>query len=115
MKALRSEEILVVPIYHIFGSEELSIHSPSIAGLCPAPYVALNPLDGQTYRVHDGQVVGISLPGHELRLPVRFDESLIPGVAGMPAGLPGLSGITLPVCGRLLSDSKDTGKGTQTP
>jgi NADH-quinone oxidoreductase subunit G len=107
VKTPRPGEVLVVPIYHIFGSEELSIHSPGIAGLCPAPYVALNPLDGQTYRFHDEQVVGISLPGHELRLPVRLDESLPPGVAGIPAGLPGLSGIILPALGYLFSDGKE--------
>ncbi|MGZ6229338.1 MAG: molybdopterin-dependent oxidoreductase, partial [Syntrophales bacterium] len=115
MKTPRPGELLVVPIYHVFGSEELSIHSTGIASLCPAPYVALNPVDGQTCRVRHGQVVGISLPGHELRLPVRFDESLPPGVAGMPAGLPGLSGIILPALGYLFSDGKDTEKGTETP
>jgi NADH-quinone oxidoreductase subunit G len=115
VKTPRPGEVLMVPIYHIFGSEELSIHSPGIAGLCPIPYVALNPADGQTCGFRDGQVVGIFLPGHELRLPVRFDESLPQGVAGMPAGLPALSGITLPVCVRLLPDSKEREKGTPAP
>ena len=103
----RPGEVLVVPIYHIFGSEELSVHSPGIAGLCPAPYMALNPIDGRTDRSRDEQTMGISIAGREMRLPVRLDESLPPGVAGLPAGLPGLLGITVPAWGYVFSDGKE--------
>ena len=34
-----------VPIEHIFGSEELSLHAPAIAELAFEPYLALNPDD----------------------------------------------------------------------
>jgi len=107
VKTQRPGEVLVVPIYHIFGSEELSVRAPSIAGLCPAPYLVLNSVDGQMRRFHDGQIAGISLPGHELRLPVRLDESFPPGVTGIPAGLPGFLGITLPAWGYLFSDGNE--------
>ena len=43
VKALGPGEVLVVPIYHVFGSEELSVRAPGIAALCPAPYLAVNP------------------------------------------------------------------------
>jgi len=99
VKALSPGEVHVVPIYHVFGSEELSVRASGIAGLCPAPYMAMNPVDGQ--------IVGISLPGHELHLPVRLDESLPPGVAGIPAGIPGVPVIELPAWGYLLSHGKE--------
>ena len=34
---------LAVPLYHIFGSEELSVLAPAIAESRPHGYVALNP------------------------------------------------------------------------
>ncbi|HTU44449.1 MAG TPA: NADH-quinone oxidoreductase subunit NuoG [Bryobacteraceae bacterium] len=36
---------LVLPAFHIFGSEELSSRAPAVASLAPAPYVAINPAD----------------------------------------------------------------------
>ena len=99
--AHRRGVVRVVPLYHIFGSEELSVHSPGIAGLSPAPYLALNPVDALICPSDNGGAAGISLSGHELRLPVRIDPSLPPGVAGIPDGIPGLSGITFPAWGIL--------------
>ncbi len=105
-------EVLAVPVYYVFGSEELSVHAPGIAGLIPAPHIALNPVDAQVCRFGEGQIVGISLSGFDLRLPVRIDNSLAPGVVGIPAGLPGLAGIILPAWGLLCLDDEERGKET---
>ena len=104
VKALGPGEVLVVSIYHVFGSEELSVRAPGIAALCPAPYLAVNPVDGQA--------AGISISGYELRLPIRLDESLPPGVVGIPAGIPRLPGIELPAWGYLFPDGNERGKKT---
>jgi NADH-quinone oxidoreductase subunit G len=112
VKALGAGEVLVVPIHHVFGSEELSVRAPGIAGLCPAPYVAVNMDDAHARNLQDGQGIGISFPGIEFHLPVRIDESLPTGVAGLPAGVPGLSGIKLPACGYLFSGGNDKEKRT---
>lgn len=99
VKALGPGEVLAVPIYHVFGSEELSVRAPGISALSPAPYLAINPVDGPA--------AGISISGCELRLPVVVDESLPPGVAGIPAGIPGVPAIELPARGYLLSHGKE--------
>ena len=39
------EKWLLVPMYHMFGSEPLSMLTPGIARLAPSPYLALNPED----------------------------------------------------------------------
>ncbi len=98
-KAPPQGKVLVVPLYHVFGSEELSALAPGIARLSPAPYLALNPADAGNHGLQDTQPAGIVLNGREIRLPLRLDPSLPAGVAGMPAGLPGLPGITLPAVG----------------
>jgi NADH-quinone oxidoreductase subunit G len=105
-------EVLAVPVYYVFGSEELSARAPGIAGLVPAPHIALNPVDAKICGSGDGQTVGISLPGGNIRFPVRIDESLPPGVVGIPAGLPGFAGIMLPAWGVLCLDDEERERGT---
>ena len=48
---------LLLPIHHIFGSEELSMLSHNIAQLAPKPYLALNPEDARRLRIENGQVI----------------------------------------------------------
>ena len=91
------EEKLLIPLYHIFGSEELSVHSPGIAELAPKPYIALNSADMENLQVRDGEEAGIMLNGRLISLPVKCIDTLPTGVAGLPVGLPGLNGISLPL------------------
>ena len=92
----RDGEWLLVPMYHIFGSDELSLSAPGIAELAVKPYVAVN-----TGRLTEGVEVEVSCAGGTFRLPVRIRPDLPPGVAGLSAGLPPLVGITLPAWGKI--------------
>jgi hypothetical protein len=47
-------EWLVVPLHHIFGSEELSSHSPPVAERIPEPYLAISPSDASLLEI-DGE------------------------------------------------------------
>jgi NADH-quinone oxidoreductase subunit G len=76
-------EWLLVPLYHIFGSDPLALQSPATASLAPKPYIALNPADAARLCISEG---------HELlvagtRLPLRIFADLPTGIAGVPAGL----------------------------
>ncbi|RJQ75596.1 MAG: NADH-quinone oxidoreductase subunit NuoG [Desulfobacteraceae bacterium] len=87
---LGENEFRVVPIHHIFGSEELSMASPPVAQRAPEAYLALapgNPIAGEGARVL------IEIQGTPLDLPVRLVAGLPERTAGLPAGLPGLSGL----------------------
>jgi NADH-quinone oxidoreductase subunit G len=88
-EAFKSEEDewLVVLLYHIFGSEELSILSPGIAGRKPKPYLALNPEDAKRIKVHDGETVELSLGALKHQLNVNILSGLPGGVAGLGSGL----------------------------
>ncbi|HMK50787.1 MAG TPA: NADH-quinone oxidoreductase subunit NuoG [Thermodesulfovibrionales bacterium] len=96
-----AEEKLVVPLHHIFGSEELSALSPAIIELAPEPYIALNPADMEGLRVEEGAETGLMIGGGTVWLPVRRVDSIPSGVAGLPSGLVGLIGIDLPLSARL--------------
>ncbi len=87
---------LVVPHYHIFGSEELSALSPGVASLTPSPYIAFNEADAQKLRLEPGSQLNLVLGGRERSLRVAILPELPAGIAALPAGLPGLAGIELP-------------------
>jgi NADH-quinone oxidoreductase subunit G len=97
----RREEIFIVPLYHIFGSEELSAEAPAIAERTAKPHVALSVSQARAMALEDDDTVLLTLPGSSLRLPVRIEPSLPEGEAGVPAGLPGLAGLELPRWGRI--------------
>jgi NADH-quinone oxidoreductase subunit G len=85
--APRKDAWLVVPLYHIFGSEALSRRAPAIAALAPAPYVALGAEDAQRLGVGDGDQIEVEMEGQTRRLPVRLKAGLPRGVMGLPVSL----------------------------
>jgi NADH-quinone oxidoreductase subunit G len=92
----RDGEWLLVPIHHIFGSDELSLAAPGIAELAAKPHVAVN-----TAGFTDGMEVDVTCAGGQFRLPVRIRPELPPGVAGLFAGVPRQAGVKLPAWGRI--------------
>ncbi|MCC7416801.1 MAG: NADH-quinone oxidoreductase subunit NuoG [Acidobacteria bacterium] len=98
---------LCVPMYEIFGSEELSALAPSVAALAPRAYVALN--DGDLHRAglrEGGDAVVASADG-TCRLQVRRVASLPPGVAGIGVGLQGAPWMRLPDRARIHPAERD--------
>jgi NADH-quinone oxidoreductase subunit G len=102
-EAFKSEEDewLIVLLYHIFGSEELSALSPGIAERKPKPYLALNPEDAKRIKVHDGETVELSLGALRHQLKVNILSGLPVGVAGLGAGLSGALEHFPPVFGNI--------------
>nr|WP_295871069.1 NADH-quinone oxidoreductase subunit NuoG [uncultured Chitinophaga sp.] len=80
--------LLLVPLYHIFGSEELSIHTPGIAQRMPAPYIMLHSEDAHRFQVAAGHLLYFMDNGHQYALPVVINDTLQKGAAGIPVGLP---------------------------
>jgi NADH-quinone oxidoreductase subunit G len=90
------DRLLMVPLHHIFGSEELSARSPAVAQRSSKPYVAVSSEDAAQLKVQDGQLLAFEVEGQAYRLPVKISSSLAKGVAGLPYGLPGLPFVELP-------------------
>jgi NADH-quinone oxidoreductase subunit G len=99
----RTDHWLILPLYHIFGSEELSARSGPIMERMPNPYLALSADEAAVHQVAEGQEVGLMLGERLFRLPVVLHSSIPPGVAGLPV-LPALAGIPLPAWGRIRMD-----------
>jgi NADH-quinone oxidoreductase subunit G len=96
---------LLVPIHHIFGSEELSVLSPSVAELSARPYAALSPADAQALQLTGDRVVVVRVGKVTYHLPVKLDSTLPTGTIGFPAGLPGSPWLQLPAWGELLTEA----------
>jgi NADH-quinone oxidoreductase subunit G len=91
-----SGELLVVPLPHIFGSEEWSSRCKGIIKRGPGPHLLLNAEDAKKAGLEEGDLTKVSIEQMELTLPVQHSETLPTGTAGLTPGLPGLKGIPLP-------------------
>jgi NADH-quinone oxidoreductase subunit G len=88
-EACNQETYLLVPCYHLFGSEELSVFAEGIAQQAPKPYVALHPDDAKAAGFNDKDEVVVHIGNDSIQLPIRLESSLSQGLAAMPSGLPG--------------------------
>ncbi len=99
----RSGEWLLIPVFHIFGSEELSRHAQGISQLLPRPYLALNPAEASLVGAKAGGRIKILIEDSQFELEIMLRADLPRGVAGLPAGLPPFDGIQLPLFCKLAS------------
>ncbi|MGD0231680.1 MAG: NADH-quinone oxidoreductase subunit NuoG [Syntrophorhabdales bacterium] len=95
------EALLVVPSYHVFGSDELSMHSSGIAGRAPGAHLALSPDDMARLEVVEGEAIVLSINGQASRLAARKAPDLPAGVASVPCGVPGCPVVAFPAFGRV--------------
>ena len=97
----RDGEFLIVPSYHIFGSEELSSQSASIREVIAGPYIAIHPEQIRHLMIsHDG-TLEIAFSNISYHLPVVANPSVPEGLALVPMGLDGLQWDGLPVWKKL--------------
>jgi NADH-quinone oxidoreductase subunit G len=93
--------LLLVPRYHVFGSEELSALAPGVAERSPSPYVALSPGQAESLGLKEGQSARVTTEsGAVMDLTVTISQ-LPAGVAAAPYGRPGLAGTPLPAMVRI--------------
>lgn len=94
-------EWTVLPLYHIFGSEELSALSPAVKTRVPAPYIALNINDAAKAGITDGESVTIQFNDQQLQFTVNLKTGIAEGVIGLPKGLDATRGIQYPFLTKL--------------
>lgn len=81
------DALRLVPLHHIFGSDETSMQSAAVAERAPHPYLALAPEDAERFALAEGEEVQLA---PDIWLPVKLLPCLAAGIAGVPAGLPDL-------------------------
>ncbi len=83
---------LAVPLYHIFGSEDLSMHTKGVAELTPKPYILLNTADAEGF----GDSVQIHIGEWDKEVELKKSDVFPRGAAGLPVGLPETEAIVFP-------------------
>jgi NADH-quinone oxidoreductase subunit G len=92
----RKGQLLVVPLWHVFGSESLSMLTSGVAERAPQPYIALGIEDARNLQGNEGEQFELMLGGVSIDLPLRIVPTLPQGVAGLPMGLPTIPYMPLP-------------------
>ncbi|PTQ73987.1 NADH-quinone oxidoreductase subunit NuoG [Pseudomonas sp. GV071] len=80
----------VVPVHHLFGSEENSSRAAPVQQRIPEAYVAVAASEAARLGVNDGALVSLNVAGQTLRLPLRVSEELSAGLVALPVGLAGI-------------------------
>jgi NADH-quinone oxidoreductase subunit G len=78
----------VFPLYHLFGSEELTARSEAIQAKATGAYVALNPADVAKLGLSSSDGVQVQ---HNGAVPFLARASVAPGTVGITVGLNGLN------------------------
>ena len=94
-------EWLIVPVYQIFGSEELSSRAPAVAERIPSPFVLINRKDAEGIAINKTGLFRLEIAGKLLEVSLMIDDSLPSGLIGLSVNLPGMEFIELPGFGKL--------------
>ena len=80
-----------LPLYRIFGSEELSVRCPAIEELSPQSFIQLNQDDAVQLNVEAGDLVSMNLADGDEECLVEINPSIPANCAGYTIGLPSSS------------------------
>ncbi|MGA2406768.1 MAG: NADH-quinone oxidoreductase subunit NuoG [Bacteroidales bacterium] len=94
------DEWLIIPVYQIFGSEELSSAGSSITRRIQEPFVYMNQKDAQIFDTEGGDLIQLEISESKLNIRVKIENSLRQGIAGLSVNLPGMQFIDLPGRGK---------------
>jgi NADH-quinone oxidoreductase subunit G len=97
---ISKDEWMIVPVYRIFGSDELSSAGPSMAQRIEEPFVLMNEKDADKISLREGDSVQLELLKISLTLKVKIENSLHQGMAGLSVNLPGMPFIDIPGSGK---------------
>lgn len=75
---------LIVPMYFVFGSEELSVLSGALSTLAVKPFIGISVEDVKRLDVEEGDELLVRAAGRTFGLPARLVKGLTQGVAALP-------------------------------
>ncbi len=83
----KKDEFQIVPVYQIFGSDELSSFSPSVMQKIQEPFVLMNQKDAEKIPVADGDYIQVEISDIKIRVKVKTVDTPVQGLAGLSVNL----------------------------
>jgi NADH-quinone oxidoreductase subunit G len=105
------DHLWLVPLHHIFGSEELSSKSHSVSQRIGALYILLNAIDAAEYHLSDN-LFSFSIENQTYKLPVHVTNDIPVGMAALPYGYKGVPYGDLPEWCIVKSTPKSAGSAS---
>ncbi|MBP1667634.1 MAG: nuoG, partial [Bacteroidetes bacterium] len=79
----QKDELLVIPVYLIFGSDELSSAASAISKRIPEPFLSLNLKDAEKSGIRNGDLIQIKIAETKIKIKVKTGNDLPQGIAGL--------------------------------
>ena len=95
------DELVIFPVYQIFGSEELSSEASGVAERIKKPFLLLNSDNITKIKASAGDIAEIEINNIHISLEIVIDNNLKTGVAGISVQLPGMPYLALPAKGKV--------------
>ncbi len=96
----KEDKWIIVPVYQIFGSDELSSVSSSVMQRIDEPFVIMNQADADIISAADGEYSQLEILQNKLKVKIKIDNSIVAGFAGLSANLPGMPFVNMPCKGK---------------
>ncbi len=94
------DEFQIVPVYQIFGSDELSSFSPSVMQKIQEPFVLINQEDAERIPVADGDYIQVEISNIKIKAKVKIRDTPVQRLAGLSVNLPLMPFVQLPGRGK---------------
>jgi NADH-quinone oxidoreductase subunit G len=103
----RPDELLIVPVLLIFGSEELSSEGEAVKERIPEPFILLNEKEITRLKLTEYELFPFSVNETTIKAIVKKDNTLPDGIAGISCLTRGIPYMDLPAWGRVLNTKTD--------
>ena len=94
------DQLLIVPVFKIFGSEEMSSIAPTIGLRIEEAFIYMNESDADRFEVSDNDFIKIDIAKTSFKIKVKIETSLKQGIAGLSVNLPDMYFVDLPDIGK---------------
>jgi NADH-quinone oxidoreductase subunit G len=104
---LKPDELLVIPAWQIFGSEELSSRGEAIMKRAPSPFIIMNEAETGRRGLTKSESFQLMVNNTNINVIIKNDNSVPDGVVCLSFGFPGMPYLGLPCPGKLNNVIKD--------